>query len=100
MYLSWVVEAKRITELIDAVDFHERSVLAWAVEYGWANAAVALLKYGVDPHQLRQSMRDQLSLLHLTLAGPASVQSANGLLDIIKILLQVGVNVNTTDHED
>lgn len=84
--------------IIDAKDSRGRSALAWVVEYGWAEATDLLLKFGANVHQQRLSMRDQSPLLHLAIAGP-SRRPGTGLLDVIRLLVRGGVDINATDHE-
>ena len=57
-----------------------------------------LVKFGANVHQQRQSLRGWSPLLHLAIAGP-SPRSSFQLLDVIRILMQAGVDPNATDHE-
>lgn len=98
-YLASFGEHKLPSEVIDAHDSCGRTTLAWAVEYGCADAVKMLLKYGANPHQLRPSVHGKSPLLHLVIAGPASQRSDAGFLDVVKLLLQAGVDVNAVDHE-
>ncbi|KAI9791850.1 MAG: hypothetical protein M1816_003395 [Peltula sp. TS41687] len=93
---------------IDAVDARGRTALAWAVEHGWAAAVRTLLEHGANPHQTRPCVQGHTPLLHLLIAGPSPSQSAattteddanDEFLEIIRILLRAGVDVNATDHE-
>ena len=58
-----------------------------------------LLKHGSNPHQLRPCVRGKSPLLHLVIAGPASQRSNAGVLGVVRLLLQAGVDVNAVDHE-
>lgn len=98
-YLASFGQAKLTTEFIDAPDSCGRTALTWAVEYGWTDAVKTLLKYGSNPHQLRPSIHGKSPLLHLVIAGPASQRSDSGFLDVVRALLEVGVDVNAVDHE-
>jgi hypothetical protein len=98
-YLAAFGQAKISTEFIDAPDSRGRTAITWAVEYGWTDAAKALLKYGSNPHQLRPSIHGKLPLLHLVIAGPSSQRSDSGSLDVIRALLEAGVDINAVDHE-
>jgi hypothetical protein len=98
-YLVSFGQAKLPAAIIDAPDSCGRTALAWAVEYGWAGAVTSLLRYGANPHQLRQSLRGKSPLLHLVIAGPASQSPSDGFCDVVRLLLGAGVDVNAVDHE-
>lgn len=88
------------TSTIDTPDSTGRSALAWAVEYGWADATRALLQHGANPNQLVRSSRAISPLLHLAIAVPVSTSSNNGSLDVVKELLKAGADINAVDHEN
>jgi len=94
-YLFSLLEAGALADVIDMVDSCGRTALAWAVEYGWADAVATLLYFGANPYE-RLSLRGKLPLLHLAIAGPAS---NTGFLDVVRILLRAGVDINAKDHE-
>jgi Ankyrin repeats (many copies)/Ankyrin repeat len=98
-YLASFGNLKLPPEVIDVPDSCGRTALAWAVEYGWAAAVRALLKYGANPHQLRPCIHGKSPLLHLVIAGPASQSSDAGFLEVVRALLESGVDVNAVDHE-
>lgn len=97
-YLFSLREAGALADVIDKVDSCGRTALAWAVEYGWVDAVVTLLAFGANPHE-RLSFRGQLPLLHLAIAGPASKPSSAGFLDVVRVLLRAGVDINAKDDE-
>lgn len=86
-------------EIIDAPDSSGRSALTWAAEYFWYDATDILLKYGADLRQLRPSLQGSLPLLHLTIATPTSDASKASVVDVVKLLLEYGADVNGPDHE-
>ncbi|KAI9655254.1 MAG: hypothetical protein M1829_000667 [Trizodia sp. TS-e1964] len=96
-YLNSIGSAQLPPQFIDVPDSCGRTPLAWAVEYGWADATRTLLRYGSDPHQLRPSVHGKSPLLHLVIAGPVSTDA--GFLDVVKALLEAGSDVNAVDHE-
>lgn len=98
-YLAAYEDTSLLAKIIDVPDTCGRTALAWAVEYGWSDAVRILLKYGANPHQVRPSVHGKSPLLHLVIAGPASQQSGSAFLNVIKLLLQAGVDVNAVDHE-
>ena len=98
-YLASFGQAKLPTEFIDAPDSCGRMPLTWAVEYGWTDAVKMLLRYGLNPHQLRPSIHGKSPLLHLAIAGPASQRLDSGFLDVIRALLEGEVDINAVDHE-
>jgi ankyrin repeat protein len=87
-----------LAELIDKSDSRGRSALAWAVEYGMANAVRILLSFGANASQYRKSSRSQLPLLHLVIAGPPPPLES-GFLEVVKILLTTGIDINARDDE-
>jgi ankyrin repeat protein len=97
-YLNRPMEGTTL-DLIDATDALGRSALSWAVEYGWVEAVVSLIKLGANVHQKRRSVDGGLSMLHLALAGPDSGQRGTAFLDIVKHLLLAGADVNAVDSE-
>jgi ankyrin repeat protein len=58
-----------------------------------------LLRFGANPHQLRPSVHGKSPLSHLVIAGPSPQRSDTGFLDVIRILLRAGVDINGLDHE-
>lgn len=98
-YLASFAQPALPAEFIDAPDSCGRTALAWAVEYGCVDAVKTLLKYGSNPHQLRPCVHGKSPLLHLVIAGPASQRSDAGVLGVVRLLLQAGVDVNAVDHE-
>ena len=79
--------------MIDMVDAQGRSALAWAAEYGWADAAASLICAGATVNQVRRSWDGTSPLLHLTTAGPSTS------LETVQVLLRAGFNVNAGDHQ-
>ena len=98
-YLASLGCLKLPSEVIDVPDSCGRTALAWAVEYGWVDAVRTLLMYGANPHQLRPCSHGKSPLLHLVIAGPASQSSGAGFLEVVRVLLEQGVDVNAVDHE-
>lgn len=96
-FLASLVAAGTLTDIIDCPDARGRSPLAWAVEYGWADATETLINFGANVHQLRQSMDTVSPLLHLVIAGPDSRRS--DVLGVVRLLLRAGVDINAKDHE-
>lgn len=94
-YLSSLLEAGALADVVDKVDSCGRTALAWVVKYGWADAVATLLYFGANSHK-RLSLRGKLPLLHLAIAGPAS---NTRFLDVVRILLRAGVDINAKDHE-
>lgn len=84
-----------LAEFIDKPDFHGRSALVYAVEYGWHDAVETLVKFGANVNQLRLGDRKGLTLLHLLFAGPAQ----NTTLQIARVLIENGADVNMRDSE-
>lgn len=91
------IGGKGASEDIDNVDCTGRSALAWAVEYGWAEAVKILIRLGVDVNQVRRSGQRTMPLLHLAVAGPKNSESTR--TTITQILLQAGANTNARDDE-
>jgi hypothetical protein len=87
-----------LAELIDKPDSHGRSALAWAVEYGMANAVRTLLSFGANACQYRRSSQAQLPLLHLVIAGPPPPLNS-GFLEVVRILLAICIDINARDNE-
>lgn len=98
-YLASFAQPALPAESIDVPDACGRTALAWAVEYGCADAVKTLLRYGSNPHQLRSCVHGKSPLLHLVIAGPASQRSDAGVLGVVRLLLQAGADVNAADHE-
>lgn len=98
-YLASFAQPALPAESIDVPDACGRTALAWAVEYGCADAVKTLLSYGSNPHQLRSCVHGKSPLLHLVIAGPASQRSDAGVLGVVRLLLQAGADVNAADHE-
>ncbi|ELR03483.1 hypothetical protein VC83_00155 [Pseudogymnoascus destructans] len=87
-----------LSEPIDKPDSRGRSALAWAVEYGMADAVRILLRFGADACQYRISHWSQLPMLHLVIAGPPP-PLASGFLEVVKILLATDIDINARDDE-
>ncbi|VUC31017.1 unnamed protein product [Clonostachys rosea] len=98
-YLDTYSDKHELSELIDTPDSRGRSPLAWAVEHGWVGAARTLMQFGANPHQSRPSIHGGLPLIHLAIATPASSDPGNDVVQIVRLLLQAGVDVNCLDHE-
>ena len=98
-YLSSFGLHKIDSDTIDVLDACGRTALAWAVEYGWTHAVRDLLKYGADPHRQRPSVHGKSPLLHLVIAGPASQDGDDSYLEVVRMLLRAGVDINAVDHE-
>jgi hypothetical protein len=64
--------AGTLESMVNIEDACYRSPLAWAVEFGWADAAWCLVRYGADPCRQTLSIRGNSTLLHLGLSGPHS----------------------------
>lgn len=98
-YLASFGQAVLPPDVIDYPDSCGRTALAWAVEYGWVDAAKMLLQYGSNPHQLRPSIHGNSPLIHLAIAGPASQRAHADFIGVIRLLLKAGMDVNAVDHE-
>ncbi|KAL9039953.1 MAG: hypothetical protein Q9214_004671 [Letrouitia sp. 1 TL-2023] len=107
--------------IIDKTDARGRTPLAWAVEFGCPEAVSTLIQYGANPHQLRKCTSTKSPLLHLVIAAPSSQEEeeeeeeekkegkeaveekgcepASRFLDVVRILLESGVDINAVDHE-
>jgi Ankyrin repeats (many copies) len=88
-----------LAESIDITDSRGRSALAWAVEYSWADAVEELMEFGANIHQQRLPVCGGFSLLHLAIAGPSPQGSSSQLLDVVRVLIEAGVDINATDQE-
>lgn len=84
-----------LPSFIDRPDRQGRSPLAWACEFGWADAARMLIEFGANPNQSRHSVKGASPLLHLAVAGPGSRRSR----EVVKVLLSARVDVNAKDDE-
>ena len=102
-YLASLDEVSR-THMIDVANARGRTPLAWAVEFGCPEVVELLIEYGSDPHQLRQSVQGTTPLLHLVIAGPAAQDSTYQFgvrsVEVIRILLKHGVEINAVDYKD
>jgi ankyrin repeat protein len=87
-----------LAELIDEPDSRGRSALAWAVEYGMADAVRTLLSFGANACQYRRTSQSLFPLLHLVIAGPPP-PSTSDFLEVVKILLATGIDINARDDE-
>ncbi len=97
--LTSLAASGTLTDIIDCADARGRSPLAWAVEYGWADATEILINFGANVYQLRRSVGAVSPLLHLVIAGPDSRPSDAQVLGVVRLLLQAGVDINAKDHE-
>lgn len=84
-----------LSAIIDRADSQGKTPLAWAVEYGWANAAETLVNFGANPDQTRRSRDSKSPLLHLAIAGPNSSRSC----EVVRTLLSAKVDINAKDEE-
>ncbi|KAK5224158.1 hypothetical protein LTR47_009915 [Exophiala xenobiotica] len=84
---------------IDKKDSRGRSALAWATEYGFAEAAQQLILCGANPRQSRPSSQGELPLLHLAIAGSSRIDPQHNSLAVIGVLLRAGADPNGVDHE-
>lgn len=84
-----------LPSVINRPDRQGRSPLAWAIEYGWADAARILIEFGADPNQSRHSIKGASPLLHLAVAGPNLGRSR----EVVRFLLRAGADINAKDHE-
>lgn len=98
-YLISLGQVTLPSDVIDAPDACGRTALAWAVEYGWPEVVKPLLSFGSDPRQSRPTIHGKSPLLHIVIAGPASQGSDSKSIEVVKLLLRAGVDVNDVDHE-
>ena len=84
---------------IDAPDAFGRTPLAWAVEYGWLAATETLLLHGANAAQMRPCKQGSSPLLHLVIAAPSSDRFEKDFLEVIKVLVIAGADVNGTDSD-
>ena len=84
---------------IDAPDALERTPLAWAVEHGWPAAVKTLLKHGANAAQCRPCKQGSSPLLHLVIAAPPSPRFESDFLEVIKLLVAAGADINATDAD-
>ncbi len=92
-FLYHLLKSGRISELIDEEDSSGRTPVAWAAEFGWSEAVTTLLKYGANPHQVRNSVKGSLPLLHLAVAGPGP---SSRFVDVVRVWL---VRVSTSTRK-
>jgi ankyrin repeat protein len=98
-YLVHIAAERTDSLLIDTTDWLGRSALDWATEHGWADAVATLVKFGANVNQYTTLIRGSSPVLHHALAGPACGQLEPEFLNIVKILLTAGADVNAIDHE-
>lgn len=98
-YLTILQANGELKSEIDLVDAHFRSALAWAAEYGWAEAVELLLKFGADATQPRGSPKGCSPLLNLVLAGSYLQFQNRDSRRVIQLLVEGGTNPNEVDHE-
>ena len=84
---------------IDKPDANGRSALAWAAEYGWPRAVKALLHHGADPTQMRACRLGRSPLLHLTIASPPCPRFDIDFVEVVRLLVSAGADINATDHD-
>jgi ankyrin repeat protein len=63
-----------------------------------ADAVRTLLSFGANACQYRRSSESQFPLLHLVIARP-SPPLKSGFLEVVKILLATGIDINARDDE-
>ena len=97
-HLQWLRRDGSLSELIDEPDFRGRTALAWAVEYGMADAVRTLLNFGSNPCQYRTSDRSRTPMLHLAIAGPPPPLES-GLFEVVKMFLATDIDINARDEE-
>ncbi|KAK6835573.1 hypothetical protein RU639_002338 [Aspergillus parasiticus] len=88
-----------LQSMINTEDACYRTLLAWAVEFGWADTARCLLEYRADSGRSIMVARGSSTLLHLALAGPVSQFSKGGFRAVVQLLLDARADVNARDHE-
>ncbi|KIW39684.1 hypothetical protein, variant [Exophiala oligosperma] len=98
-YLAGFGQAPLSPEIINAQDACGQTALAWAVEYGWPEATEVLLNYGASACRPGQSLRGEMPLLNLAIVCPVLNGSDRDLVDVVKLLLEVGAKPNSVDHE-
>ena len=98
-FLDSLSRAGKLEALIDRPDYHCRTPMTWAVEFGWADAVRILLNYGANPHRVAHARKGASTLLHLVLAGTTSQFFGSSFLDVVDILLAAGVDISAQDHE-
>ena len=84
---------------IDTPDAFGRTPLAWAVEYGWLAATKTLLCHGANAAQMRPCKQGLSPLLHLLIAAPSSDRFETEFLEVIRLLVIAGADINATDSD-
>lgn len=84
---------------VDVPDALGRTPLAWAVEYGWPAAVDLLLRHGGDATQDRPCKQGRSPLLHLVIAAPPSARFETDFLEVIRLLVRAGADINGTDAD-
>ena len=98
-YLMSLAASRILAESIDITDSRGRSALVWAVEYSWADAIEGLMKFGANVYQQRLPVCGGFSHSHLAIARSSSQRSSSQLLDVVRVLIEAGVDINAADQE-
>ncbi len=99
-YLAGLGQAPLQPEIIDAPDSCGRQHLRGRWRAGGSRLQGVLLQYGADACRPRPSLRGQMPLLHLAMARPTpTTSSERDLVEVVRLLLEAGAEVNGVDHE-
>ena len=88
-----------LKDVIDQPDSYGNSALVWAVQYGSPQAVKLLLAYGADKHQFTAGSGIREPLLNLAIGWATDPEPIGDYLGVIKILLEVDLDPNTTDTQ-